>query len=208
MLGSGRFVSVSDLPGGVPEGVLIDLRQRYAEPQRAYHTWSHIEALLALFSEVSHRLHDSKSVMYGILFHDAVYDPTRGDNEDKSADLLRSLGPEVLDEATKARAVRLVLATKAHAVPSGVPLEEAEDAAIFLDMDLSILAAPIDQFDAYERNIRAEYAHVPDESFRVGRGRVLQEFISRDRLFLSAWGHARFAVNARQNLQRSLQSIG
>lgn len=201
-------MSAKEFLFSVPKHVLADLRRRYAEPQRAYHTWTHIEALLAMFSEVRPQLHDAQAVFYAILFHDAIYDPTRTDNEDRSADLLQSLGTNILDEHTKAAAVRLIMATKTHAIPSGLPLSESNDMAIFLDMDLSILAAPTDEFDRYEKNIGIEYRHVPADIFRSSRARILQEFISRDHLFLSAWGKERFQAVAKVNLARSLRSLG
>ena len=196
-------IRLSDISGEM----VSDLRKRYGEPQRAYHTWTHIEKLLALFDEVKSRLHDPPAVLYAILFHDAIYDPTRNDNEERSADLLCSLGPDILDAETKAKAASLVLATKHHAVPSTLPVEDAEDTAVFLDMDLSILAAPSDEFDAYEHGIRIEYAHVPEQFFKFGRARILQDFIARDRLFLSAWGHHRFEMKAKDNLRRSLRAL-
>ncbi len=195
------------LPSEVPAAVLSDLRRRYAEPQRAYHDWSHIEALLALFDEVRPRLTDWRAVLYAIIFHDVVYDPTRGDNEERSAELLRCALANELTPATLDRAVSLVTATKKHAVPDGLDDPERADAAIFLDMDLAILGADETSFDAYEGQIRAEYAHVPDEAFRAGRSRILQAFASRDRLYLSDWGHERFEAQARRNLARSLDRL-
>src|SRR5262249_29142305 len=131
---------------GVPAAVLADLKKRYGEPQRAYHTWAHIEQLLALFEEAKPRLHDPIAVLYAILYHDAIYEPTRSDNEEKSAELVSSLNSDILDQSTKAKAAALVLATKHHAVPAGLSSGDAEDAAMFLDMDLSILAAPAAEF--------------------------------------------------------------
>lgn len=191
----------------MPAGLVAGLRRRHAEPQRAYHGWSHIEALLALFAEVQDRLYDPKAVLYAILFHDAVYDPTRSDNEERSADLLRALDPGLLDEATKAKAVRMVESTKGHALPEGPSHEEAADTAVFLDMDLSILAAEPERFDAYEREVRIEYAHVSDELFRHGRARILRDFLQREQLFLSDWGRQRFEAPARENLRRSLAAL-
>ncbi len=84
----------------IPVHVMADLRRRYAEPQRAYHTWTHVEDLLTLFVEPRGPLHDDAAVLYAILFHDAVYDPKRADNEERSADLVRVLAPEILHDAS------------------------------------------------------------------------------------------------------------
>jgi predicted metal-dependent HD superfamily phosphohydrolase len=69
--------------------------------------------------------------------------------------------------STLEQAVSLVLATKKH-IPEGFDDARRSNAAIFLDMDLSILGADELRPDAYEDEIRAEYAHVPEEEFRAG----------------------------------------
>lgn len=191
----------------VPDFVLAELRRRYAEPQRGYHDWRHIETLLTLFEETKPLLSNPTAVLYAVLFHDAVYDPTRTDNEDRSADLLRTSLAGTLDASTLEQAVSLILATKKHVVPEGLDDARGSDAAIFLDMDLSILGADEQRFDAYEDEIRTEYGHVPEEQFRAGRTRVLEAFASRDRLYLSNWGYARFEAQARRNVARSLSRL-
>ena len=191
----------------VPDFALAELRRRYAEPQRGYHDWRHIETLLTLFEETKPLLSNPTAVLYAVLFHDAVYDPTRTDNEDRSADLLRTSLAGTLDAPTLEQAVSLILATKKHVVPEGLDDGRGSDAAIFLDMDLSILGADEQRFDAYEDEIRTEYGHVPEEQFRAGRTRVLEAFASRDRLYLSDWGYARFEAQARRNIGRSLSRL-
>lgn len=190
-----------------PESLLADLRARHAEPQRAYHTWAHIEALLALYRETQPLLNDPEAVLYAILFHDAVYEPTRADNEERSADLLREAARDLLAPATLERAAGLVLATKKHAVPADWDEAARADAALFLDMDLSILGADEARFDAYEQEVRAEYAFVSDPLFKAGRARILSDLAGRKSLFLSDWGRARFEGQARRNIARSLARL-
>ena len=183
---------------------MSDLRRRYGEPQRHYHTWAHIEALLSLFEEVRGSLFDAAAVEAALYYHDAVYDPRSDDNERQSAALLRRDGAGVLSADSLARAVKLVEATAEHRPPEGLTGPALEDARLFLDMDLSILAAPWPAFCAYESAIRAEYGHVGDRDFQAGRRALLQTFLKRDRLYLSDHFTARFEAPARQNLRRSL----
>ena len=79
--------------------------------------------------------------------------------------------------------------------------------SIFLDMDLSILGASAEAFDAYEAGVRHEYRDVPEAAFRSGRAAILEGFLARDRLYLSDWGWARFEARARENLRRSIQNL-
>ena len=191
--------------GIVAEDVLADLRRRYAEPQRHYHTWDHIEALLRWFGQRRDHLHDPLSVELAILFHDAVYDPTRSDNEAESARLLMDADLPGVDDTVRARAVCMIEATARHEIPEGL---EPADMAEFLDMDLSILGARTDVFDAYEQAIRREYAFVPEALYREARRGILQRFLEREQLYFSDWGRERFEATARVNLHRSIRQLG
>ena len=62
------------------------------------------------------------------------------------------------------------------------------------------------QCDAYDRAIRAEYAHVPDGAYRAGRSGVLRGFLSRERLFLTP-EFAALDAPARLNLRRALERL-
>ena len=58
----------------------------------------------------------------------------------------------------------LIMAT-CHQAPPG-----DADAALVVDIDLAILAAPAPVYARYEADVRAEYAWVPEPLFRAGRG--------------------------------------
>jgi predicted metal-dependent HD superfamily phosphohydrolase len=192
----------AELPPDLPAG----LRARYAEPQRHYHSWQHIEELLALFGEIEAGLADRRAVLFAILFHDAIYDPQAHDNEEKSVVLLHQQAASLLDPATLARAEAMVLATIRHELPAGH--NAGSDMAHFLDMDLAILGASPERFAEYEGQIRREYAHVPDDAFAAGRAAVLRRFAERPQLYFSHWGRARFEEQARANLAAALAKAG
>ena len=193
--------------GMAPEDVLADLRNRYAEPQRRYHTWAHIEALLGWFALRRDHLHDPAAVQLAILFHDAVYDPARSDNEAQSAQLLRDADlPDVSDDA-RLRAVRMIEATAAHGLADNLDENDRSDMAEFLDMDLSILGVAPAVFDGYERAIRDEYAFVPEALFRAARRGILERFLERPTLYFSDWGHERFEARARSNIAASIAAL-
>ena len=71
--------------------LIDDLKRRYGEPQRHYHTWEHIEALLGHYQTMVDQLNDPIATLWALYWHDAIYDPQAGDNEDKSADLLQDI---------------------------------------------------------------------------------------------------------------------
>ena len=193
--------------GMAPEDVLADLRNRYAEPQRRYHTWAHIEALLGWFALRRDHLHDPAAVELAILFHDAVDDPARSDNEAQSARLLADADlPDVTDD-TRLRAIRMIEATAAHGLAENLDENDRSDMAEFLDMDLSILGAAPAVFDGYERAIRDEYAFVPEALFRAARRGILERFLERPTLYFSDWGHERFEARARSNIAASIAAL-
>jgi predicted metal-dependent HD superfamily phosphohydrolase len=191
----------------LPAEFVSRIRVLHEEPQRSYHAWSHPQALLRRLAEVRDRLHDPLAVECAILLHDAVYDPTRSDNERRSAALAAELLAGVVPDATLVRTIRLIEATERHEVPVGLTAEEGADARILLDLDLSILGAEPAAFDAYEAGVRHEYRHVSDDAFRAGRADILARFLARERLYLSDWGHERFEAAARTNLERSLAKL-
>jgi predicted metal-dependent HD superfamily phosphohydrolase len=171
--------------------LLAELRARYAEPQRHYHTLAHIEHCLEEFDP--RQAADPEAVELALWFHDAVYDPRRPDNEEKSAAWLL----EVLPEARRAAA--LILVTKHHRAST-------PDEALLVDVDLAILGQPEPRFDLYERQIRAEYAWVPEDVFRRKRGEILRGFLGRPSIYQTDTFRAKYEAQARRNLERSLTS--
>jgi len=191
----------------LPDTLIEHIARLHAGPERGYHGWSHPQALLKLLEDAAPSLHDPLAVRCAILLHDAIYEPRKADNEARSAELAKDLLQSLVPEATLGRAVRMIEATARHAIPTGLPLDEAADMAVFLDMDLSILGAPAATFDAYEAGVRHEYREVPEAPFRQGRAAILEGFLARDALFMSSWGHERFEATARGNLKRSIAQL-
>lgn len=180
--------------------VFNELQSHYQEPQRAYHTLAHITALLELWQDYQGEFQDPLSVGLAIWFHDAIYNPRKGKNELYSARLARRcLGQMGASAALQERVVALVLATAGHrADPSD------GDALLFLDLDLSILGAEPEVYQAYLRQIRREYHFVLGFLYKRARLRFVKGWLARPRLFMSGVGHARWEAAARENLAREL----
>jgi len=192
---------------------LIDdaLRDRlsalYRAPGRHYHGLAHVEALLALAGEYRPALSDPGAVEAAIWFHDAIYDSRAKDNETKSAALARESLAGRTDEARVGRIAAMIEATATHRVPDlGTPGAN-RDAALFLDMDLSILGAAPEAFDAYEQAVRREYAWVEEPAWKAGRGAALQNFLARPQIFHTQAFRERFETQARENMARSMERL-
>lgn len=191
----------------IPSPLIDALRARYSQPQRHYHSWRHIEALLRHYRRWEAHLHRPVPVLWALYWHDAIYDPMAKDNEEKSAALLLREGQGHLSEDDLGFAAAIIRATAKHCVPEGLGAEDTADLSLFLDMDLSILAAPPHVFDQYERDVRAEYAAIPEPAFRTGRAAVLKNFLDRPRLYFTSVGAADWESAARANLARSIAAL-
>lgn len=188
--------------------VMDGLRNRYAEPHRAYHGQAHIDAMLAGLRQAVTAFADVEAAELAVWFHDAIYDPAASDNEGRSACLMLDQLAGLADPALLQRAAIMIRATATHAVPSGLAPDLARDAALFLDLDLAVLGADPGTYDAYERGIAAEYVPIHGEPrFRAGRHAFLQGLITRPRLFLTDEAHVRLDGPARANISRTLREL-
>lgn len=185
----------------LPVAVVAELRARYAEPHRRYHTVEHLEEALAVVADLG----GSEAVELAVWFHDAIHDPASspGESEARSAALaverLTALGA---DPVLVAEVERLVLLTAGHEVAAG-----DADGAVLADADLAILGAPPERYARYAADVRAEYAHVPDDAWRTGRAAVLEGFLGRPRLYRTEAAHRRWDAAARRNLAAELATL-
>ena len=181
-----------------------ELIARYGEPHRRYHTMTHIEDCLAQVAASTDMDDGQRALMdAAIWFHDAVYDATRSDNEAESAKLAAGrLASNGASEAFIDEVSRLILLTAGHSV-------QPDDAlgARLVSIDLSILGAGPDRYDAYAAAIRDEYAHVPEPLYRPGRAAVLSRFLASRRLFADPVWAERYEAQARANLIREIAAL-
>lgn len=203
-----EFVRLVSRFGGSEERVAAAwdvIAAGYGEPHRAYHDLAHIEALLGLVLRHRDDLRAPDEVALAVLYHDVVYDPTRGDNETASAALasaqLTALGAP---ERLVSRVVHLVDMTRHGAA---VPSADDRDLAWFLDFDLSTLAAVPEVYDRYAAAIRREYAFVPEPAYREGRARVLRGFLAQPALYRTPELSAIWEAPARANLAREISAL-
>lgn len=191
----------------IPGELMKTLRRRYAEPQRHYHTWAHIEALLEHYRRWVRYFHRPGPVLWALYWHDAVYDPHASDNEEQSAQLLEKEAAGHLSPDDIAFAAAIIRATTTHTVPEGLAERASEDLALFLDLDLSGFAASDPVFNQMQKDIRAEYAFVPEDRYRAARGGILKGFLGRERLYFTDLAHAEWEAAARVNLARAVREL-
>ena len=180
-----RFPTPKAAAGGLAENWMGALRRldevrdrllsAWSAPHRTYHGPRH---LLAVLDAVRHHSPPSAFVL-AAWFHDAVYEPTRSDNEEESARWMeRETGPLVLDGVLDADDVGLALRmVRATARPLDPLAGDSAAVAIghFLDADFHVFASLPEDYDRYVAGVRDEYGFVPDEVFRSGRAAFLEK---------------------------------
>jgi predicted metal-dependent HD superfamily phosphohydrolase len=184
-----------------------DLVKAYSASDRHYHDLRHIEAMLDLLRKHVALLVDPTTVEAAIWFHDAVYDTHRDDNEQRSADLAQERLSAIATKQQLDRIVSMIRASANHVVPSDLDGCVASDCALFLDMDLAILASAPHEFAAYEQAVRREYVWVTETMWIAGRRRVLETFMMRDNIYSSPQFRLSHETAARRNLAQALSAL-
>jgi predicted metal-dependent HD superfamily phosphohydrolase len=78
---------------------------------------------------------------------------------------------------------------------------------MLLDADLAVLGADEAAYDRYAAAIRREYAWVPEDRYRAGRARVLEDFLGRPQVYHTAAMRSRAEDRARANLRREVAAL-
>jgi predicted metal-dependent HD superfamily phosphohydrolase len=186
----------------IDRGLFNRLVAAYSEGQRHYHTLQHLRECLLHFEAAASLAQHPAEVELALWFHDAVYDPQRSDNEERSAEwAARSVRGAGCAEDVARRVEMLVLATRTHAAAPDA------DTKLLLDIDLAILGAAPARFAEYGRQVRAEYAHVPEELFRDRRARVLASFLARARIYATDAYRDALEQRARANLRVEIDTL-
>ncbi len=180
-----------------------DLLAAYADPARCYHDTVHlaevVERVLRL-GEAGESF-DHVAVLLAAWFHDSVYDGER-DAEERSAAWAEAALAGRVEASTLAEVVRLVRLTESHR-----PDEDDPNGCALSDADLGILAADPERYAAYVAAVRAEYAHLDDETFRLGRRLVLTDLLAKPRLFHTDFAYAQWEHTARANASAELDRL-
>jgi predicted metal-dependent HD superfamily phosphohydrolase len=143
------------------------------EPNRHWHNQNHLFDLLEqINTDFDHgllSLTEKKKLQMVALFHDVIYDPSRSDNEEKSAEFMVSIceDRELLNDIYQA-----ILDTKTH--QSSSALSEK-----FNKYDMNIVERDYDSLLKWEEGIRKEYSMYSDEQYKEGRVKFLESLLDK-----------------------------
>jgi predicted metal-dependent HD superfamily phosphohydrolase len=184
--------------------VELKARADYAASGRHYHDERHLDDCLWRLDQI-HDLSETERrlLRWAILWHDSIYDPTRSDNEELSAErAFRELTGCGVAEETAGEVARLIRLTRGHRVDSDDRL-----GAILVSIDLSILGADPERYRSYAADVRREYAHVGDEAWQAGRAAVLKRLLEANPLYPEPSLGAELEEQARRNMEEEISSL-
>lgn len=165
----------------------------YLQDHRHYHTWTHIEHMFCIGRGAYYDVMMMPEAIFAVVLHDVIYDPMRGDNEERSAQFARNfLSPNL---RSVEQICQIILATKEH--------KGNDDflTRFVLDLDMSIFAESFDDVMEYDANIRKEYKLVPDAIFYDHRLEFLTQLLEEDRIYKTEYFIDNFEQRARVNIQ-------
>lgn len=172
------------------------VRSVYASKGRHYHTWTHVEALLASARRDAMMC---VPVVLAIIYHDIVYNASAKDNEVRSAMALEAAAQDGhLNASADERAEAVTMINLGEGTPR---------LDWFWDADREILAASEEAYDAYAAAVRKEYSIYPDFMYKRGRAAFVKGELGRMNIYRTQSFRARFDAQARANLSRELARL-
>lgn len=205
-----QFRKAYGLPQDKCATIFDTIVSHYGEGHRTYHGLQHPVLLFDAARDIRRNRpklfrnsNFNASLDIAIFAHDIIYDPKaeKGDNEKMSAELAfefaRDMGfsREVMESAKQ-----LTLATTHDFVPTKI------EEQIMVDIDLSLLGIPWDEFVKNSEEIRVEYKHVPTDAFNVGRKAFLNGMLppNRSHIYSTEYFYNKLEAQAHRNIQRAL----
>lgn len=183
--------------------VFTDLVARYREKHRYYHNLNHVTDCLGHVRRLRTELADSTAIKLALWFHDAVYKPRGGHNEEESAQLAEmALPPLSLGSERVKKVARLIRLTKHPSEP------ETTDENYLVDIDLAILGEGAAAYGTFEQHIRQEYRWVPGYIYRRERTRVLRGFLEQEHIYRTEFFRNERERQARENLEGAIAALG
>jgi predicted metal-dependent HD superfamily phosphohydrolase len=184
------------------EELWTEIGKNYSGTKRYYHTLQHLDNLLGQLVEVKEQIQNWEAILFALYYHDIVYNVSRSDNEEKSAEFAEKRMKQIpvpLDTINLTK--EQILLTKSHIISTN------SDTNYFTDADLSILGQPWEIYSVYYKNVRKEYSIYPGFMYNRGRKKVLHHFLNMDRIFKTEFFHHKFELQAKQNLQKELELL-
>ena len=205
------------LEGRHKTGAWEALDAGYTESHRAYHTWEHVAGLLEKLSEFIDLSTRSDLIAVSVFWHDVVYRTRNQDGSPRpdyenvrdSGELFRQY--TLLNKSDADAVYDLIMATANHLQPRAEEQHYAGfagDLDLFLDLDLSSLASPWEEFVEAFARIRSEFSWAPEIIFCTNQLQILEKFAKEDvRLYRRTETSEKWRDAAMANLKRCIAEL-
>ncbi|MFT5149999.1 MAG: putative metal-dependent HD superfamily phosphohydrolase [Flavobacteriales bacterium] len=180
-----------------------ELESNYSHKKRFYHSLDHLENILKSLLDIKTEIKNWDCILFTLFYHDIIYKAHKSNNEEKSAELAEKRMRQISVSIDMIKlCTEQILATKSHDSSNNI------DTNYFTDADLSILGKGWESYETYYKNVRKEYSIYPDLVYNPGRRKVLNHFLSMDRIFKTEHFYAKYESNAKENLEKELTILG
>ena len=152
------------LPRLLQLGVQAKTLNYYREPHRFYHTLAHLDDLIDQLHQ--RNLDNNPALLLATVYHDVVYNPQSGTNEEDSAQYFEETFTG--DETLKSEVRQIIRDTKTHQASTNL-------SAIFCEIDLDILNRPLGELIKYEHQIFKEFQFADHTLYQSKRVEVLKQ---------------------------------
>jgi predicted metal-dependent HD superfamily phosphohydrolase len=193
-----QLLNSLDVPNA--DSLIEEYRLAYSQPHRKYHNLEHINYLLDALSVVPE---PSPALLVAAMYHFFVYDATRADNEEKSAEYLRTKLQVAGVPSTFVDSVAAIMLAPVTSVDMAYASKEAQYLA---DADMSIYGESPDIYQRYVAAVRLEVGTVADFTWYRQRIRFLLPLLQKERLFYTD-EFARLEKHARNNIVMELLTM-
>lgn len=142
------------------------------ESHRYYHNLNHLNDLISMINESKSRYSEREyeKLIITSLFHDIIYDPTKNDNEEKSAGYFMECCVDKNDKDIL-EINQMILDTKTH--KSNTMLSE-----VFNSLDMNIVERDFDSLMEWEDGIYNEYKSF-GTAYKDGRLKFLESILDK-----------------------------
>lgn len=173
----------------------------YEEKHRHYHNLEHVQYLIDQINELELIRRDRLILIYTAFYHDVIYTPGSTQNEVKSSEFAINQLTQLKVDVSIIRSVeRSILATSNHKSDNTLT-------QLFLDIDLSILAASAVRYKKYSKAIKMENIAFPACLYQFNRKRFIQKTLKKSQIFLTDLYLSRYELLARKNLINELNQF-
>lgn len=180
----------------------VEIEESYSTNNRFYHNLTHIRNIISELSLVKEKINDWNTILFSAFYHDIVYDVKSPSNEEDSAEFAQTRLLQISYPSDKINlCISQILATKGHS------LSDNTDTNYFVDADLSILGKEWKFYSVYCQQVRQEYSIYSDSLYKQGRTKVLESFLSKDRLYMTDYFFQAYEEKARYNIAKEIDAL-